>query len=73
MRSRGCARENHKRRYTDEAVSVSRYDSQGVHNLKSAGKLSPSDREYTTYTEADERVYESSRIVGAFKDEEYNG
>lgn len=57
----------------DGSVIITRYDVNGVHNLKSAGKLSPSDREYTTYTEADERVYESSRIVGAFKDEEYNG
>ena len=54
-------------------VIITRYDESGIHNLKSAGKLSPSDPEYTTYTYADDRVYESSRIVGAFKDEEYDG
>ena len=54
-------------------VIVTRYDKDGVHNLKSAGVLSPYDREYTEYTVADGRVYESSRIVGAFKDEEYDG
>ena len=27
----------------------------------------------TTYTYDDQRVYESSRIVGSFKDEEYDG
>ena len=54
-------------------VIITRYDVNGIHNLKSAGKVSPSDREYTTYTYDDERVYESSRIVGAYKDEEYNG
>ena len=53
-------------------VIITRYDADGVHNLKSAGVLSPYDREYTEYTVADGRVYESSRIVGAFKDEEYN-
>lgn len=52
-------------------VIITRYDKNGVHNLKSAGKLSPYDRDYTEYTVADGRVYESSRIVGAFKDEEY--
>ena len=54
-------------------VIVTRYDKNGEHNLKSAGQLSPYDRDYTTYTEADGRVYESSRIVGAYKDEEYDG
>ena len=54
-------------------VIVTRYDKDGVHNLKSAGALSPYDRDYTTYTEPDLRVYESSRIVGANKDEEYDG
>ena len=54
-------------------VIITRYDKNGVHNLKSAGVLSPHDREYTQYTEADARVYESSRIVGAFKDEAYDG
>ena len=54
-------------------VIITRYDKNGEHNLKSAGALSPHDREYTQYTEADDRVYESSRIVGAFKDEEYTG
>ena len=54
-------------------VIITRYDKNGEHNLKSAGVLSPYDRDYTTYTEADGRVYESSRIVGASKDEEYNG
>jgi len=54
-------------------VIITRYDVNGVHNLKSAGVLSPHDREYTQYTEADGRVYESSRIVGAFKDEAYDG
>ena len=54
-------------------VIITRYDKNGEHNLKSAGALSPYDRDYTEYTEADGRVYESSRIVGAKKDEEYNG
>ena len=54
-------------------VIITRYDKNGEHNLKSAGQLSPYDRDYTTYTEADGRVFESSRIVGAYKDEEYNG
>ena len=54
-------------------VIITRYDADGVHNLKSAGVLSPYDRDYTEYTVADGRVYESSRIVGAFKDEEYDG
>ena len=54
-------------------VIITRYDANGVHNLKSAGQLSPYDRDYTEYTVADGRVYESSRIVGAFKDEEYDG
>ncbi len=54
-------------------VIVTRYDANGVHNLKSAGQLSPYDRDYTQYTQADGRVYESSRIVGAKKDEEYFG
>ena len=53
-------------------VIITRYDVNGVHNLKSAGKVSPNDRDYTTYTYDDERVYESSRIVGAYKDEAYN-
>lgn len=53
-------------------VIVTRYDANGVHNLKSAGVLSPYDRDYTQYTIADDRVYESSRIVGAYKDEEYD-
>ena len=57
----------------DGSVIITRYDANGIHNLKSAGKLSPSDREYTQYTVADDRVYESSRIVGAFMDEEYDG
>ena len=52
-------------------VIITRYDKDGEHNLKSAGTLSPYDRDYTTYTEADGRVYESSRIVGANKDEKY--
>ena len=51
-------------------VIITRYDKDGVHNLKSAGKVSPSDE--SGYTFDDERVYESSRIVGAYKDEEYN-
>ena len=54
-------------------VIITRYDKNGEHNLKSAGALSPYDRDYTEYTEPDLRVYESSRIVGANKDEEYNG
>ena len=54
-------------------VIITRYDKNGVHNLKSAGQLSTYDRDYTEYTEPDARVYESSRIVGAGKDEEYNG
>lgn len=54
-------------------VIITRYDVNGVHNLKSAGQLSPHDPEYTSYTYADERVYESSRIVGYDKDEEYTG
>lgn len=54
-------------------VIITRYDVNGVHNLKSAGKVSPNDADYTTYTYDDERVYESSRIVGSNKDEEYNG
>ena len=54
-------------------VIITRYDKNGIHNLKSAGALSPYDRDYTEYTQPDGRVYESSRIVGANKDEEYNG
>ena len=54
-------------------VIITRYDKNGEHNLKSAGALSPYDRDYTTYTEADGRVFESSRIVGSNKDEEYDG
>ncbi|MBR3778145.1 MAG: DUF4886 domain-containing protein [Clostridia bacterium] len=55
----------------DGSVIITRYDMSGVHNLKSAGKLSPSDPEYTTYTYADGRVYTSSRIVSAGVDEPY--
>ena len=54
-------------------VIITRYDKNGEHNLKSAGALSPYDRDYTTYTEADLREFESSRIVGSNKDEEYDG
>ena len=54
-------------------VIITRYSKDGEHNLKSAGQLSPYDRDYTQYTEADGRVYESTRIVGSNKDEEYNG
>ena len=53
-------------------VIITRYDKNGVHNLKSAGKVPPTDLDVTDYTFDDERVYESSRIVGAYKDEEYN-
>ena len=52
-------------------VIITRYDKDGVHNLKSAGKANAIDE--SGYTFDDERVYESSRIVGANKDEEYNG
>ena len=52
-------------------VIITRYDKNGEHNLKSAGKVSPTDE--SGYTFDDGRVYESSRIVGAFKDEEYEG
>jgi len=52
-------------------VIITRYDKDGVHNLKSAGKANSIDE--SGYTFDDERVYESSRIVGANKDEEYNG
>ena len=55
----------------DGSVIITRYDVNGVHNLKSAGKVSPSDREYTEYTFDDLRVYESSRIVSAGVDEPY--
>ena len=51
-------------------VIITRYDKNGVHNLKSAGKVSPTDE--SGYTFDDERVYESSRVVGAYKDETYN-
>ncbi len=54
-------------------VIVTRYDKDGVHNLKSAGQLSPYDRDYTQYTEADGRVYESSRVVSATDDRKYEG
>ena len=53
-------------------VIITRYDKNGVHNLKSAGKVPPTDLDVTDYTFDDERVYESSRIVGAYKDEKYN-
>lgn len=52
-------------------VIITRYDKDGVHNLKSAGKANAIDE--SGYTFDDERVYESSRIVGANKDEEYTG
>ena len=52
-------------------VIITRYDKDGVHNLKSAGKANSIDE--SGYTFDDERVYESSRIVGANKDEEYTG
>jgi len=52
-------------------VIITRYDKDGVHNLKSAGKANSIDE--SGYTFDDERVYESSRIVGANKDEEYDG
>ena len=52
-------------------VIITRYDKNGEHNLKSAGKANSIDE--SGYTFDDERVYESSRIVGANKDEEYNG
>ncbi len=50
-------------------VIITRYDKNGVHNLKSAGKVSPSDE--SGYTFDDERVYESSRIVTADDDRKY--
>ena len=52
-------------------VIITRYDKDGVHNLKSAGKANSIDE--SGYTFDDERVYESSRIVGYNKDEEYTG
>ncbi len=52
-------------------VIITRYDKDGVHNLKSAGKANSIDE--NGYTFDDDRVYESSRIVGSNKDEEYNG
>ena len=52
-------------------VIITRYDKNGVHNLKSAGKANSIDE--SGYTFDDERVYESSRVVGAYKDEEYDG
>ena len=52
-------------------VIITRYDKNGVHNLKSAGKANSIDE--SGYTFDDERVYESSRIVGYNKDEEYDG
>ena len=52
-------------------VIITRYDKDGVHNLKSAGKANSIDE--SGYTFDDERVYESSRIVGSNKDEEYTG
>ena len=50
-------------------VIITRYDKNGEHNLKSAGKANSIDE--SGYTFDDERVYESSRIVGANKDEAY--
>ena len=52
-------------------VIITRYDKNGEHNLKSAGKANSIDE--SGYTFDDERVYESSRIVGYNKDEEYDG
>ena len=52
-------------------VIITRYDKNGEHNLKSAGKANPIDE--SGYTFDDGRVYASSRIVGALKDEEYFG
>ena len=52
-------------------VIITRYDKNGEHNLKSAGKVNSIDE--SGYTFDDERVYESSRIVGYNKDEEYDG
>ncbi|MBR5524159.1 MAG: carbohydrate binding domain-containing protein [Clostridia bacterium] len=55
----------------DGDVVITRYSKNGVHNLKSAGQLSPYDRDYTTYTQADARVYASSRVVSADSDSAY--
>ena len=52
--------------WTDFAT---RYTYDGVGNMLT----STTGGQTTTYTYDDERVYESSRIVGAYKDEEYNG
>ena len=57
----------------DGAVIITRYDANGIHNLKSAGKVAPGDRDVTEYTFDDGRVYESSRIVTATSDEPYEG
>ena len=53
---------------------VSRYDANGEHNLKGKGALNKKDIGNTYIENAlNETVYESSRIVTATSDEEYNG
>ena len=52
----------------DGAVIITRYDKNGVHNLKSAGVVNAMDGQYVVVNTT---VYESSRIVTATSDQPY--
>ena len=56
----------------DGSVIITRYDENGYHNLKAAGKAH-TPNEYVTSLPVNEDVYGPQRIVTATSDEEYTG